>query len=102
MLGRRASLAVSLLAGAIIGALISGIAAAAELPPGPNRDLVSRACSTCHGVENLFGHDFTREAWEIIVEGMTGYGLDVSPRERGMIVEYLATALGPNPAAAKR
>jgi len=102
MPGMRGLFAISLAVGIVTAALDGRIAAAAELPPGPNRDFVVRTCSACHGIENLVGHALTREGWETVVEGMIGYGLEVTPGERHRILEYLATALGPDSAAAKR
>ena len=103
MPGMRVSFAIKLPAGVVLGALIGGIAGAAELPPGPNRDLVARECTACHDLEMLFGAaGANREAWDGAIDQMTEYGFKVAPEDRAKILEYLATMLGPDSTAAKR
>ena len=38
----------------------------------------------------------SRDDWNGALEAMTGYGLSVTPDDRAKILDYLATALGPN------
>ena len=69
---------------------------AEELPEGPNRELVRQTCTACHEIENLLrlsGAD--RDVWEHIIDEMVSNGLRVTPEERGIIVDYLVTYLGP-------
>lgn len=74
--------------------------AAAELPPGPNRDLVARECQACHDIDMVVhAAGASREAWNGALDAMAAYGLSVTPEDRAKILDYLATALGP-PAAA--
>lgn len=82
---------------AIIGASLAPVGAGAvELPAGPNKDMVARACSSCHDLEMVFdAAGQTREGWNGTIEEMTGYGLNVSPAERAQILEYLTSFLGP-------
>lgn len=71
-------------------------AGAAELPTGPNKEVVARACSSCHDLDMVFdAAGQTREGWNGTIEEMTGYGLQVSAAERAQILEYLASFLGP-------
>jgi len=83
---------------ALAGAsLVCAAAAAAELPEGPNRDVVVRACGACHDLEMVFdaaGQD--RGGWSGTIDEMTGYGMKVSPEEREQMLEYLARVLGPD------
>ena len=80
--------------GASIVAL--GGADAAELPTGPNREIVSRECQACHDLEMVFDAAVaTRDDWNGALEQMTSYGLHVSPEDRAKILDYLATYLGP-------
>jgi hypothetical protein len=83
---------------AIVGASVAPVGAGAvELPAGPNKDLVSRACSSCHDLDMVFeAAGQTREGWSGTIEEMTGYGLNVSAAERAQILEYLASFLGPD------
>lgn len=72
-----------------------------ELPPGPNRELVSQQCQSCHDLDNVLeAAGATREAWDGAIEQMVAYGLSVTPEQRAMILDYLATYMGPNPGPA--
>jgi hypothetical protein len=76
--------------------LMSAGAGAVELPAGPNRDVVARACGACHDLAMVYeAAGLTREGWNDTIEEMTGYGLKVSPAERTQILEYLTSFLGP-------
>jgi hypothetical protein len=81
----------------VIGAgLMSVSAGAVELPAGPNKDIVARACGSCHDLDMVFdAAGQTREGWSGTIEEMTGYGLQVSAAERAQILEYLTSFLGP-------
>jgi hypothetical protein len=82
----------------IMGASIVALcgADAAELPVGPNREIVSRECQACHDLEMVFdAAGATRDDWNGALEQMTSYGLHVSPEDRAKILDYLATYLGP-------
>ena len=83
-----------------LGAMTALIGAAAaqrpELPAGPNRELVSRECQTCHDLGMVIGAaGLTRDGWTNILAEMTTYGMNVSPDDRGKIIDYLTTYLGP-------
>jgi hypothetical protein len=68
-----------------------------RLPAGPNRDLVARTCSTCHDLSNLTATaGRTRAGWaEKINDMVTLYGANISPADRALILDYLATYLPP-------
>jgi hypothetical protein len=92
--------AARLLTGVI--AVVSSVQVAAaqqidpRMPEGPNREFVSKVCSECHALSNLYSTvGRTREGWTRVLEDMTRYGLKVTPEERGRILDYLATAMGP-------
>jgi cytochrome c5 len=83
-----------------LGAMIALIGAAAaqriELPAGPNRELVSRECQACHDLGMVVGATgLTRDGWTNILAEMTTYGMSVTPDDRGKIIDYLSTYLGP-------
>ena len=65
------------------------------LPDGPNRDLVSRACSACHDLGMFSSTGRSREGWNATIEDMISFGMDVSPAERALILDYLTTYLPP-------
>jgi len=65
------------------------------LPPGPNRDVVSRACQACHDLSMVVAATgLTREGWNATIEEMISYGMRVEPDERTKILDYLSSFLG--------
>jgi len=67
-----------------------------RMPEGPNREFVSKVCSECHALSNLYSTvGRTREGWIRVLDDMTRYGLKVTPEERERILVYLATAMAP-------
>ena len=66
--------------------LASPLAAAAEiteLPEGPNRDLVSKICQSCHDLQMVFdAAGLTREEWDMMLDEMNANGMNVSPDDR--------------------
>jgi hypothetical protein len=82
----------------VLGAAGTAFAAyAAELPDGANRALVATQCTACHDLQPLFdAAGISRDDWNGALDEMTSYGLKVTPEERGLILEYLATYLGPS------
>jgi hypothetical protein len=81
----------------VVGAsLLSAGAGALELPAGPNRDIVARACGSCHDLDMVYDSaGQTREGWNGTIDEMMGYGMKVSAVERAQILEYLTSFLGP-------
>jgi hypothetical protein len=68
-----------------------------ELPAGPDRDLVSRACQTCHDLSMvLAAKGLTRDGWDAAIEEMISYGMKVEPDERTRMLDYLSSRLGPS------
>jgi hypothetical protein len=69
-----------------------------NLPDGPNRDFVSRACQECHDLSMVFAAaGLTRDGWDATIEEMVSYGLRVTPDERAKLLEYLSTYLATPP-----
>ena len=82
--------------GMIGASLLCAGAGAVELPAGPNKDVVARACGSCHDLDMVFdAAGQTREGWNGTIEEMAGYGLKVVPGERPHIPAYLESVLGP-------
>ena len=74
-----------------------GTAAAqpADLPAGPNRDVVSRACQACHDLSMVVAATgLTREGWNATIEEMVSYGMRVTSDDRAKILDYLSSYLG--------
>jgi hypothetical protein len=70
-----------------------------KLPPGPNSELVSARCSTCHSLGRVTSMHRTQAAWADTVTMMTEKGLEVTPEETTQIVAYLTASFGPVPDA---
>jgi len=87
--------------GAILLTLGAGRASAQQaidprMPAGPNRELVARVCTGCHDLGNLVATaGRSRDGWSVKIDDMVLYGLKVSPEQRALILEYLATYLPP-------
>ena len=62
---------------------------------GPNRDLVSRTCSACHDLAMAVAARRTREGWNATIDEMVTYGMNVTPDERRLMLDYLTTYLPP-------
>jgi hypothetical protein len=82
-----------------LGATVLMLGAAAaqgiELPAGPNREVVSRECQACHDLSMVVAATgLTRDGWIGVIDEMTSYGLNVTPDQRTIILEYLSTYLG--------
>jgi mono/diheme cytochrome c family protein len=75
----------------------AAVAQQAELPPGPNRDLVSEACGACHDLDGVVAAaGASRDDWNGAIDEMIGNGMHVTPEDRAKILDYLSTALGPS------
>ncbi|HKD28129.1 MAG TPA: hypothetical protein VKC66_19750 [Xanthobacteraceae bacterium] len=86
-----------LLLGALLSVAMLGAAAAQprDLPAGPNRDLVSRACQACHDLSMvLAATGLTREGWDATIEEMISYGMRVDADDRAKMLDYLSNNLG--------
>jgi hypothetical protein len=67
-----------------------------RMPVGPNRELVARVCTGCHDLGNLVATaGRTRAGWNVKLDDMTLYGMKITPEQRELILEYLATYLPP-------
>jgi hypothetical protein len=81
--------------GATVLMLGAAVAQGIELPPGPDREVVSRECQACHDLAMVVSMTgLTREGWNNILDEMTSYGLHVTPQERAKILDYLSNYLG--------
>jgi hypothetical protein len=93
--------------GATFGALLLGSAVLGgcpaiaqddidRLPEGPNRDVVARKCGLCHPLSNLTSTaGRSRDRWNEKINDMVIFGLKITPDERSIVLDYLATYLPP-------
>jgi hypothetical protein len=89
-------------AGGLLSALAAGLAGGAPaappanpLPPDERMPLVLGACVMCHSPEMVAQQRLDRATWEAIVDRMISYGAPITPETRPLIIDYLATRLGP-------
>ena len=71
--------------------LLAPAASDSALPPGGGRDVLQRACSTCHGVEIVTATRLDRAGWDDVVRDMVSRGASASPEEVDQVIRYLAT-----------
>jgi competence protein ComEA len=62
-----------------------------RLPAGPGRDVLIKACVTCHNPERAASVRLTRDGWDELIGNMMTRGMKATDDERAVIVEYLAT-----------
>jgi cytochrome c5 len=80
-------------AGWMLVAAMPGWAQYATLPEGPNRELVEAVCGSCHDIEMVAINGRSEERWRLTIDEMVGYGLQLTPADRTLILRYLATYL---------
>src|SRR6185436_8093635 len=102
MSGRRWwKLSVSLSAMAMGAAAWQDIEGAEELPEGPGKAVVARACSKCHGIDQFSAARHSKEEWDVLIDKMTEEGLDLSEPDYQAAVGYLSKFLSKDAAPAK-
>jgi competence protein ComEA len=62
-----------------------------RLPAGTGRDVLIKACITCHDPQRAASVRLTREGWESVIEDMSRRGMKATDDEKVVIVDYLAT-----------
>jgi cytochrome c5 len=67
-----------------------------DLPDGPGKKILLRACTTCHDLDEVtkFKGYYTRAQWKDIVGTMKEYGATVAEGEVDVLSDYLAGVLG--------
>ncbi len=60
------------------------------MPAGPGRAIAERACTACHGIENLTGKRGSVDDWSQTVNEMVSKGADVSDKDIPVLIQYLA------------
>jgi len=61
-----------------------------KLPPGPERQMLQRACTSCHTLERVATGDHDRNEWNLVVDGMVNVGAPLTPEEIPQLKAYLA------------
>jgi glucose dehydrogenase len=68
-----------------------------HLPEGNGRDLVQKACNSCHSVDLITTHRQTREEWTGTVQRMAQHGASATDEQFNEIVDYLTNNFGRTP-----
>ena len=76
------------------GLLWTIAAGAQSLPEGPGKDLFSRVCAECHGLELATTQKLSKPAWQDILDAMIAKGAAATKGEAEIIVNYLAGNFG--------
>lgn len=69
----------------------------ADLPDGPERELVAARCVVCHDISVITTQRHNADDWRNTVQRMAAQGAQVSPEEIDQIIDYLSTYLGLTP-----
>ena len=71
-------------------------AASVELPEGAGRQILMRACVSCHNLTEVtkFRGFYTRPQWRDIVLTMVDYGAPVNEKDVEVLTTYLTESLG--------
>lgn len=72
--------------------------AAPTPPPGPALVVINERCSTCHSTASVFNQRRSADDWAATVQLMVDRGADLTPDDMTMVIGYLATNFGPEPA----
>ena len=70
--------------------------AGAPLPDGPERALIVRVCTKCHGAAVFSSSHMSRKAWRNEVAAMIEKGATGTAKEMEAVVDYLTRNFGPN------
>ena len=75
------------------------LTAPVELPDGPGRQILNRACVSCHNLTEVtkFRGFYTRPQWRDIVQTMVDYGAAVNDTDAEVLTTYLTESLGKKP-----
>ena len=78
------------------GPVLSARAQGDELPDGPGKKILLRACTTCHDLDEVtkFKGYYTRAQWKDIVVTMKEYGAVLAEDEVDVLADYIASAIG--------
>jgi cytochrome c5 len=66
-----------------------------SLPPGPGKDVLLRACTTCHATTLITQQRKTPAEWAKTVDKMVGWGAPLRAEEKQGLIDYLGTTVRP-------
>jgi len=65
-----------------------------NLPDGPGKGSLQKACSTCHELESVIAARRTKIGWQEIIEDMVSRGAEGSDEEMAAVLSYLTAHYG--------
>ncbi len=65
------------------------------LPTGPGKEIVQKACVSCHNVRRVTAKRATKAEWNDTVDQMISRGAALSDSDADILVDYLAANFGP-------
>jgi competence protein ComEA len=71
------------------GFALAGVVAGAELPDGPGKEILLRACTNCHKAEEFAAYRHTKQEYQAIVYRMGDRGARATTQELDTVAEYL-------------
>ena len=77
-----------LVAGLLVGSFVFPVAAA-ELPAGPAKAILERACDSCHRATEVAGYKHTKQEWIGTLDRMQKRGAPVKAEEVDTVIDYL-------------
>jgi len=69
-------------------------AIAQDLPDGPGKDVVVKACTSCHDADNFTSKKHNKAEWKEVVDTMVAYGAEITDEQSEIITTYLAKNFG--------
>lgn len=90
----------SVLALFIVAGAAAPRAQAQDLPDGDGKDVVVKACTSCHDADNFTSKKHTKAEWKEVVDTMIAYGAEISDANVEVITTYLAKNYGKGEAPA--
>ena len=95
----RSTTATSPASTAPVPAAPAALAAPVELPEGAGKQILTRACVSCHNLTEVtkFRGFYTRPQWRDIVQTMVDYGAAVNDKDAEVLTNYLTESLGKKP-----
>jgi competence protein ComEA len=68
---------------------LAGALRAADLPDGPGKEILLRACTNCHKAEELAAYRHTKQEYQAIVYRMGDRGARATTEELDIVAAYL-------------
>jgi mono/diheme cytochrome c family protein len=72
-------------------------------PKGEVRQVISKNCSSCHGIDDYAYNALDRNGWSALIDARhKGLTVPISEKDRGVLLDWLVVKFGPNTKAFPR